>query len=249
MKLFAFAGQGFRQILILACSAFLYASCASYHERYGVDVSKPTADTVASVRPKHTFFLVGDAGNSDQEQAKFGLDLLKQRLEQTHTTATLLFLGDNIYPAGMPPENKRERALANEKLDNQISLAKSFKGKTVFIPGNHDWYYGLAGLKREADYVTEKLGKKSFLPKKGCAIDDIEIGDDVALILIDSQWFITDWDLHPNINDDCLIKSREDFLTELESLINKNQTKITIIALHHPLVSNGIHGAGNHVSH
>src|SRR6476660_2678274 len=242
MKLFAFRYGWRRHFSIGACIALVCQSCASYKEQYGVDASKPTSDTTAISKPEHTFFLVGDAGNSDQQKAKYGLHLLEQQLERADKDATLLFLGDNIYPNGMAAENKRERALATEKIDNQIALAKNFKGKTIFIPGNHDWYNGLAGLKRQAEYVTEKLGKKSFLPMKGCAIDDIEIGDDIALILVDSQWFITDWDKHPNLNDDCLINSREKFLAELEDQINKNQTKTIILALHHPVISNGIHG-------
>ena len=242
MKLFAFKGRTLRQFSTLALVTLLCHSCATYHEQYGLNAAKPETDTVSSVKPKHTFFLVGDAGNSDQEKARFGLHLVEEQLERADGNSTLLFLGDNIYPSGLPPEYRRDRPLALQKINNQIAMADHFKGKTIFIPGNHDWYWGLAGLKRQAEYVTEKLGKKSFLPTKGCAIDDVKIGDDITLIIVDSQWFITDWDKHPNLNDDCIITSREAFLEELESEINKNQTKTTIIALHHPLISNGIHG-------
>ncbi|MES2486238.1 MAG: metallophosphoesterase, partial [Bacteroidota bacterium] len=64
----------------------------------------------------------------------------------------------------------------------------------------------------------------------------------ITLIAIDSQWFIEDWDNYPTINDDCSIKTREDMLTELEDLINKNQDKTILLAIHHPLMSGGTHG-------
>ena len=58
----------------------------------------------------------------------------------------------------MPKKDDKERPFAEKKIDNQISLVENFPGKTIFIPGNHDWYNnGIKGLKREEDYVTEKM--------------------------------------------------------------------------------------------
>jgi hypothetical protein len=45
----------------------------------------------------------------------------------------------------------------------------------------------------------------------------------------------------PTINDDCSIKSRA-FFEELESVLSKNRDKTVILAMHHPLMSNGSHG-------
>ena len=140
-------------------------------------------------------------------------------------------------------EDKSSYDLAKNKLLNQLALSKEFKGKTLFIPGNHDWYNGINGLKRQEEIVTDYLNdKKSFLPGKGCPIDDLKINDFTTLITIDSQWFLEDWDKTPTINDDCDIKSREGFFEELESLLTKNKEKTVILALHHPLMSNGSHG-------
>ena len=50
------------------------------------------------------------------------------------------------------------------------------------------------------------------------------------------------WDNNPTMNDDCDIKTRELFFDEFESLIKKNESKTTIVAMHHPLFSNGSHG-------
>jgi hypothetical protein len=51
-----------------------------------------------------------------------------------------------------------------------------------------------------------------------------------------------DWNKTPTINDDCSIKSREAFFEELESVLSKNRDKTVILAMHHPLMSNGSHG-------
>src|SRR5690606_2155567 len=114
----------------------------------------------------------------------------------------------------------------------------------IFIPGNHDWYTdGLKGLKRQEDYIEDRLGKHSFLPEKGCPIEKENLSDEVTLLVVDSQWFLEDWDKHPTINDGCdQIKTREQFFEEIESEINKAQGKTLLFAIHHPLQTNGVHG-------
>ena len=84
-------------------------------------------------------------------------------------------------------------------------------------------------------YITDKLGKKAFFPKNGCPLKKINISDDIVLIIIDSQWYLENWDNNPTMNDDCDIKTRELFFDEFESLIKKNESKTTIVAMHHPL--------------
>ncbi|WP_255402359.1 ShlB/FhaC/HecB family hemolysin secretion/activation protein [Tenacibaculum sp. SG-28] len=110
------------------------------------------------------------------------------------------------------------------------------------MPGNHDWYNGLKGLKRQERMVENTLGKKSFLPENGCGIKKVELNDSLTLILIDSKWYITDWDNHPTINEDCDIKTRDRFLEEFSRILKKNRYKNVVVALHHPLYSNGPHG-------
>lgn len=247
MKLFSLNNRFRHNISIVILNVlvlFLLYSCAVKKPQYGPEAKTESKDSVTATTVKHTFFLVGDAGNGTEENAKNTLQSLKKRLNRANENSTLLFLGDNIYPAGMPKKDDSDRKSAEEKLNNQLALSQNFKGKTIFIPGNHDWYNnGVEGLKRQEDYVNEALKqKKAFLPKDGCVIDDISINDNLALVIIDSQWYLEKWDDHPTINDNCTIKTREDFFTELEDVLNKNQKKTTIIAIHHPLMSNGSHG-------
>ena len=201
-------------------------SCATHKAQYGKNVSaNETENATDTIKIAHTFYLVGDAGNADEEKAQQTLELLHQKLKKASKKSTLLFLGDNIYPKGFPAHNEGpEKALAETKLTNQLKLAKGFKGKTVFIPGNHDWYSGIKGLELQADFVTKHLNdKKAFLPRKSCPIEDVKIDSITTLVTIDSEWFLEDWDDHPTINDNCEIKNREAFFEELESILNKNR--------------------------
>jgi hypothetical protein len=201
---------------------------------------------------EHTFYLIGDAGNSDLGESSEALKAFKTEIESASENSTAIFLGDNIYAKGLPEKLAAEYELAKHRIDIQIDATKNFKGETVFIPGNHDWYSGISGLKRQEKVIEKTLGKNSFLPQNGCPIDRIHISDDVELIVIDTHWYITNWNDQPTINDDCDIKTRQGFLDEFNSLIKKARGKTTIVAMHHPMYTNGSHGGqfsfGSHMS-
>jgi predicted phosphohydrolase len=231
--------------LAIIASVLALQSCATHHVQYGKNIkNEVTQNTSDTSKIAHTFFLVGDAGNADEGKAQETLVLLQKRLENSNKKSSLLFLGDNIYPKGFPSnKSPEEHALAESKLTKQLELSKKFKGRTIFIPGNHDWYSGISGLERQSKFVINYLNdKKAFLPQKNCGIEELKIDKNIILITIDSQWFLEDWDKYPTINDNCSIKTREDFFDELSSILNKNQDKTIILALHHPLMSNGTHG-------
>ncbi|WP_430411566.1 metallophosphoesterase [Kordia sp.] len=217
-----------------------FSACATFEAQYTSDLEEYTFPTDKEI--KHSFYLIGDAGNSLMGETAIALQMLEKQLQKADKNSTAIFLGDNIYPAGLPEKSSRKRAFAAHQLDAQTGIVKGFKGKTIFIPGNHDWYNdGLKGLKRQEKYVENILGKNTFLPENGCPIEKIEVSDDIDLILIDTQWYITNWNNHPTMNDECQIKTREKFLEEYSSLIKKARGKTTIVALHHPMYTNGPH--------
>lgn len=225
--------------------ALIFQSCATHHEQFGKNIKNKIIESATDTsKIEHTFYLVGDAGNLNEAAIETKLGTLENRLKIAEKNTTLLFLGDNIYPKGLPNnDNPNERLIAENKLTNQLKLSNNFKGNTIFIPGNHDWYSGIKGLERQAKFVTDYLkDKKSFLPRKSCGIDDVEINKNLILITIDSQWYLEDWNKSPTINENCTIKTREAFFIELEDLLIKNKDKTVVLAIHHPLMSNGTHG-------
>lgn len=234
----------YKGLIALLLTLFLH-SCATHHIQTGKNITQPvvTFDKDSS-KIMHQFFLIGDAGNADENQARETLSFLENRLKKADKNSTLVFLGDNIYPKGMPADTTDSSyELAKTKLINQLNITKNFKGKTLVIPGNHDWYNGIKGLEAQEKFVAHfTKDKKSFLPRKGCPLDNLKIGSDIVAVVIDSEWFLEDWKKHPTLNDQCDINSREAFFDELESILNKNQNRTKIIVIHHPLMSNGTHG-------
>ncbi len=228
------------KISIAFLAILILNACATYNTQYK---DANTDGEFPNKKIAHSFYLIGDGGNSPLGSQSEAIQYFKKELGKASKQSTVLFLGDNIYPKGMPKKSDESRAFAEHQLKVQTNAVKGFKGKAVFIPGNHDWYSdGLKGLKRQEDFVENILGKHTFLPENGCPIEKVDVSDDIVMIVIDSEWYLTNWDKHPTINDDCEIKTRFKFFEELESLIKKARGKTTVIAMHHPMFTNGPHG-------
>lgn len=224
-------------ILILS-----FTACATYEPQYANEQDKQ--NEFPSKEIDKTFYLIGDAGLSPQDGMSLALTAFNKHIEGKKTKEDYtLFLGDNIYPAGLPKKDEKNRASAENALNAQVKSVKDFKGKTVFIPGNHDWYAdGLKGLKREEKYIEDLLGKNTFLPENGCPLKSVDVSETIQLIIIDTQWYLENWNNHPTVNDDCEIKTRERFFLEIEGELKKAQNKTTVFAMHHPMYTNGTHG-------
>lgn len=225
---------------LLIAVLFLLSACATYQPQYkAANYTKmlPQNEAIA-----HSFYLIGDAGNSPIGSKSEALKDFKLALNKAEENSTALFLGDNIYPKGLVKKEDKDRAFAEHQLVVQTEAVKDFRGRSIFIPGNHDWYSGVKGLKRQEKFIEERLGKNSFLPENACPIKKLNISKDIVLIIIDSHWFLTNWDKHPTINDACEIRTRIQFFDEYESLIKKARGKTTLVAIHHPMFTNGPHG-------
>lgn len=224
--------------------AILFCSCATYTTKFREGA--PTEDHTDGKQVVQTVYLIGDAGLSPENGMNAPLKLFKNALTKADDNSVAIFLGDNIYPAGLPDKKDSTRAYRTAKnhLDAQLNTLEKFAGRPLFIPGNHDWYNeGLIGLERQENYIKEKLQQKNpFLPENGCPIDVVKVSDDLAIIVIDTEWYLTNWDKHPTMNDKCEIKSRAKFWEEVEGAIKKNRDKTTLIAMHHPMYTYGPHG-------
>lgn len=212
----------------------IICSCASYQEQRTV-----TSATIPDKKTIHTFYMVGGYGNNPAVAAK-NLNILKHAI-QSDSKSTLFFLGDNIGKEVI------EAAADEKELSGQLNAIKDYKGTAFFIPGDYDWKYRNSLLNENQEEFLRKntANKKIFLPANGCPLSSYSISEDLELIFIDSEWYISNWDKIQNINKKCTdIETRRRFIEELEGMINDAKFKNVIIVMHHPVFSNGEH-AGN----
>lgn len=191
----------------------------------------------------HTYYLIGNTSQANSKEEKAHFKAFKNVIsEQSTKGSTLVFLGDNTKK-GLPKDTSSKREKEQKALTQQTDLIKDNKGNTVFIKGESDWGRGYEGVKNLGQYLVETTGdKKVMLPRKVCGLERLKVNDETVLLVIDSQWYLENWDEHANINEDCDIKTREDFFEEVRGEINKNQNKVVLLAMHHPVYSNGNHG-------
>lgn len=228
--------------LSLFLTLFFLSACATFTPQYADANHKAIQFPTKEI--DKTFYLVGDAGKSPMGGMSKALTAFNNYIKNKDTKGDYsVFLGDNIYPDGLPKKNEKGRANAENALNAQIESLSSFKGDVVFIPGNHDWYAkGLKGLKRQEKYIEDALGKNTFQPENGCPLESIDVNENIQLLVIDSEWYLENWNKHPTINDECEIKTRARFFTEIEGEIKKAQNKTIVFAMHHPMYTNGSHG-------
>ena len=136
--------------------AFALLLAAQAAARRPAPPPSPEPDAIAE-----TLFLIGDAG----KPAKGGepvLIALRAQLEGAGGRATVVFLGDNLYPEGLPAPNHPERAEMERRLDDQVEAVKDAAARVVFIPGNHDWARGKPGgweaVRRQERRIEERGG-------------------------------------------------------------------------------------------
>ena len=224
----------------------VFSACSTYEKaQYKEEQSTVDFEYPSEKKIEKSFYLLGDGGYSIPGGTSKGLLAFKSYLDSVKQVGNYtIFLGDNIYPAGMEEEGDANRERGEYRIDAQLDAVEHYDGKIMFIPGNHDWYNkGITGLKRERDYIEEQLDDENiFHPKPGCGFESIDVSENIQLVIVDSQWFLTNWDNHPTVNDNCEIKTREALFNEIESELKKNQTKTVVFAIHHPLYTNGVHG-------
>lgn len=195
----------------------------------------------------HVVYLIGDAGEIDIPQPT-SLNLLAAQLKNESAKSTVIFLGDNIYPRGLPPLESPERDEAEESLNAQLNVIKDHKGTALFIPGNHDWDHwaedGWDAIKREQNYIENYLNSTmAFFPKDGCPGPvEIPISDSVILVIIDTQWWLHEFSKPDSSQNACNASSDEQFFMQLREISINNREKQILLVGHHPIFSNGNHG-------
>ena len=243
----------------IAIVLLLTGACATYKNHYSRQVKDWSGLSPSpTLTLTHTMYLVGDAGGATPERMPRVLTYLRKVLPAESPQSSILFLGDNIYEYGMPPkEDSVKRKIAEFRLRAQLDILDQYKGRPVFVPGNHDWRgWGQKGLKSQEKFVQEYLNttrgvddkddwENYFLPDDGCAGPvAIELNDGVVIIVVDSQWWLQDSDEEPKINDGCAVRNKASFRFQFENMVRKYKHQQVVIAMHHPPYTYGPHGGG-----
>lgn len=229
-----------RLAVAITCAASVAAlsNCA-------VHVSR---ETLQSSDIETTVFFIGDAGEPDPRQRSLVLDSLSTQAASAPARSLIVFLGDNVYPNGIPEEGQAEYADARRRLQSQVdAIPKGVRG--IFIPGNHDWGgetgepFGLFAIRLEEKMIATMAAGRDIkmLPVNGCpGPAPVDVGR-LRLLLLDTQWWLHDYIVH-DASSNCETTTGAVTETLRQLVEEKMPGRVTIVAGHHPLMTGGEHG-------
>lgn len=199
-------------------------------------------------RVKYTILLVGDAGAPLLNGKDPVLNIISREIEDSGPNHATIFLGDNIYPRGLPPLHHKLRTISEQRLKAQMNLFDKYVGNVFFISGNHDWNKGksngYAYLQRQEKYIKHYMQRGNvYLPENGCpGPTPVLLTDGLLVIFINTQWWIQRGLRPIGKQYGCAAKNEDHFFKLLDELLMENKDKRILIAAHHPLFSNALHG-------
>jgi hypothetical protein len=221
-------------------------------------------ETPVAARFTETIFLIGDAGEPDPRLPDVVLDSLAVQAAAVGPRGTILFLGDNVYPAGTADAVAANYADVLRRIDAQIRVVPS-GGTGIFLPGNHDWSDGGQGgllgaataadglfvVRRQAALIPQRPRNPGatvmMLPQGGCPGPVVVDRARVRLILLDSQWWLHNYIVRDSLSDDRATGCSTHTIGAVtqairDSLRTTRPGQSVIVAAHHPLMTGGPHG-------
>ncbi len=246
-------------VAVVALCAALVVGCSSGPTPNARLVRPGPVATFDASDIRQTVLLIGDAGAARRDDAV--LVALRRMANEAPPATLVVFLGDNLYPRGLPSGEGPDVERLKDVLRAQLWAAGS--ARALFVAGNHDWSEyrdvrnawseGKDAVVRQAAFIARESGGRAlFLPAPGCAgpaeLPFGSAGDALRVIAIDSQWWLTALELPPPNAENasrgpgCTANTTEDAARELERMIAVAPERPTIVVAHHPLASNGPHG-------
>ena len=197
-----------------------------------------------------TLFLIGDAGEADPRAPLGGVPLesLTVQAAEAPERSVIVFLGDNVYPDGIPEDGVAEYADARRRLEAQV-LAIPPGARGYFVPGNHDWAseapYGLFSVRRQEGLIAAMARGRDvrMLPGDGCPGPvSIDVGR-LRLIALDTQWWLHNYIVRDSTSS-CVPTTTGQVTAELrrQLAVTPGEPRVVVVAGHHPLMTGGEHG-------
>lgn len=249
--------------ILLAC-----ASGCALSERYVREGALEAAPQREGAAP-NSVILIGDAGEPAADRLDPVFAALRADLSRAHTQSRprlVVFLGDNVYPNGVPWRGHPDYPEARRRLEEQIRILEGFpSASALFLSGNHDWRGvagdGTKGPGEEARLVEElaraRNVKAQFEPAiaTGAMAPTRVVGEPrycgpLAVIPVDTTLWIREltkarWSDSGSESAVAAVSERigQELKVAVDRARERPEHPLVIVAGHHTLESYGNHGA------
>lgn len=194
-----------------------------------------------------SLYLIGDAGAPDPKGEPV-LQALARDLATRGTQRVVVFLGDNVYPRGLPATGAPDRTEAERRLAAQVTVVTRTGATGYFVLGNHDWARhgkdGWEAARRQEAFVDSAGGGRASLrPGGGCPGPSVvDLGPRVRLILLDTQWWLHGGPKPRHPASNCPTDDEPEIVDSLRAAVQQAEGRLVVVAAHHPLATGGVHG-------
>ncbi len=228
-------------VAALAVGVLVVAGASAPRLRADGARSAPSSAFAAGV---DTLLLVGDAGAPAADEPV--LRALAAEAAKAPERTLVVFLGDNLYPNGLPPEGAASRAEGERRLAAQADAALRAGARVLFLPGNHDWdgmgEDGHAAILRQERFLAARSPRLLFAPGDGCPGPLLlPTPSGITLAILDTQWWLQHEGPRPEgSGSPCSAKGAEEAVAQLRVAAAAGPLALLT---HHPLATGGPHGA------
>lgn len=209
-------------------------------------IEEPQPRAVESV-----VYLIGDAGAVPPGTSPM-LAALRRDVERwsgalsRDSSVVVLFLGDNVYPAGVHEPGTPAFATDSALLSSQTDVvsgpqARRHAARAFFVAGNHDWgrLSGAAGVSRleNEDSLLDRIRRSGPLvqlaPEAGSPGPAVvDVGLHMRMLLLDTAWWLYEQNA----------AGKDSLISEIEGALRSAGRRSVLLASHHPYMSSGAHG-------
>ena len=216
----------------------------------------PPSRCIDTAAKSDAIFLIGDAGAPklpaeetaelvDPVLRNLHEDVLEQVERLGRERVSVIFLGDNVYWDGLPPEGDKKRRRGERILEAQI--AATVPARAIFMLGNHDWHIeGPEGWDRalsQRRFLQKFAPRVTMRPLAGCAgPDHVDIGQHLRFVFIDPIGFGHLIDHPEEHKKHCPDRTVDQAYLDLAAEFDHPEGRHLVLALHHPLITAGPHG-------
>ena len=121
----------FCNTICILLSLLFFNACATYKKQYNSESHLKTFPQDREI--SHSFYLIGDAGNSNPGYLTAPLQMLKQELPKMGERSAVVFLGDNVYHAGLVKEGDPE-VLSSSDVVELVGVETTLQLKLKLVP-------------------------------------------------------------------------------------------------------------------
>ncbi len=210
---------------------------------------------------RSSIFLIGDAGKPTLPDPQPGVpdalvdpvlsalrsDVAARVAEVGAERTAVVFLGDNIYPAGLELPGEKDHTHGLRVLEAQIAAVGEAQG--FFTLGNHDWDQGKAVrgwevANAQVEYLSTRAPNISVHPGGTCAGPEvIDFAARVRFVFVDLWAALYQIKVADGRQDHCPFRAGERRILErMQEILDESMDKKVILVTHAPMMTSGPHG-------